>query len=200
MDQFNIKKDETNKFLRPINAEDVRYRRIKRMKFEDELKNVLDENCELCFHGTTIWNTEKIISSGNISAEIDRFKEKEDALQTAGKIYVSTMQNLWFTVQHHADLLNFKYPAGCIFVISPTDEEEINSSRKNNLINNVDFIVNPNRLKAIITTPENIEMVKEWMHNSKIECDENIVMDYDAFIVFANTLPAKESKETVFTN
>ncbi|MBQ8615322.1 MAG: hypothetical protein IJ415_02010 [Clostridia bacterium] len=182
MDQFNIKRDKTNKFLRSINKEDVKYRKIKRMTFEKELKMVLGDECLFCFHGTPIWNAQKILQSGNISAEIDRFGAGEDILNMPGQISVSTINNLWFTVQHHADLLNFKYPAGCIFVILPKNEEEIKSSREKNIIANVDFKQNPERLKAIITTPENVEKVKFWIKEYGLNVKTNIVVDYDEFI------------------
>lgn len=182
MDQYWIKKDKTNSFCRPEISEDIKYRKIQRLKYEDELKKVLPSECNFCFHGTTIWNTKSILESGEITARIDRDGEGDDVLNTPGKIYVSTLNNIWFTVKYHADLGNYKYPAGCIFVITPQNAEEFKSARQSNLIENVDFKKQPERLKCIITTPENMDRVKEWIKSSNLKLNPNIVVDYNESI------------------
>lgn len=182
MDQFNIKKDPTNSFKRPRSWKDVRYRKIQSLKFEDNLKKELDETSDFCFHGTPIWNAEKILKSKNISAEVDRIGKTKDGLDISGYIYVSTMKNLWFTVKNHSDLLNFDYPAGCIFVLKPKDKDDIQSAQAQNIIKNIDFEKNPKILKAIITTPENIDRVKNWVKDSGIDVETDIVMDYEDFL------------------
>ena len=128
------------------------------------------------------------MKSKNISAEVDRVGKKEDGLDISGYIYVSTMKNLWFTVKNHSDLLNFDYPAGCIFVIKPKDKIDIKTAETNNIIKNIDFATDPERLKAIITTPENIERVKTWVKESGIQIEEDIVMDYEDFINYVKNL------------
>lgn len=182
MDQFWIKKDPTNSFCRPEMTEDVKYRKIQKVTFEDKLKRSLPQDCDFCFHGTTIWNTKSIIDSGEISAQIDREGQSEEVLNTPGQIYVSTINNLWFTVKHYADLSNYKYPAGCIFVISPKTQEEYNSAREHNLIANVSLKNEPQRIKAIITTPENISRVQNWIESRKLNISSNIVIDYNQSI------------------
>lgn len=172
MDQFEIKQDDTNSFYRPAIKEDIKYRKIKRAMFDKLLKSVCVEDCNLCFHGTTIWNTEKILKSGNISSQ-------------NSQISVSTVNNIWFTLKHFADLGNYNYPAGCIFVIEPADVQEIKSSTEHNLINNVYFDKVPERLKYIITTPENIKRVKQWLNESRLKIADDIVVDYDEFIEIA---------------
>lgn len=180
-DEYGNKKNDT-KFKRPSNKEDIKYRKIIQVTFEKRLQEVVDENCTLCFHGTPIWNAKEIIKSGNISALIDRVGSGENVLHMPGQISVSTINNLWFTLKYHADLFNYDYPAGCIFVIEPKNEEEIKSSREKNYINNIDFEENPERIKYIITTPENIELVKKWINESGLKINSNIVVDYDEVI------------------
>lgn len=182
MDQFLIKKDASGKFERTSNPEDMRYRKIQKATFAEKLEKILPKETPLCFHGTPIWNAKEIISSGNISAEIDRKGAGEEVLDMPGKISVSTIENLWFTVKQFADLANFKYPAGCIFVITPKDEKEFLSAKTHKIINNVDFAKEPERLQNIITTPENIEKVKGWLAESGLEIDENIVVDYEGYL------------------
>ena len=73
---------------------------------------------------------------------------------------------------------NYELPAGCIFVLHPKNEQEVESSECL-LIGNVNFKENPDRLFAIITTPENVELVKEWGRASNV--DSNKVHDYENF-------------------
>ena len=111
MDQYWIKTDKLNKFLRPEDKDDVRYRKLKKMNFESELKNVLPEDCNLCFHGTTIWNAEKILESGEISSRMDREGYDSELTNSPSVISVTTLNNVWFTIKNFADLHNYKYPA-----------------------------------------------------------------------------------------
>lgn len=182
MDQFRIKYDSSQEFLRSEIPEDIKYRKIKKMTFEDELKKVLPKDSNLCFHGTTIWNTRDILESGTITSRMDREGYDFEQVNIPNQISVTTINNLWFTVKQFADLSNYKYPAGSIFVISPKDEREYLSARDNNLIDNVDFLYSPDRLKAIITTPENVLRIQSWLEKSKINVNSNIVVDYDQAI------------------
>lgn len=177
-DKYGIKVND-NTFKRTPIKDEIRYRKIKRLTFEKDLQQVLPSDCELCFHGTPIWNTQKILQSGNISSMADKPSKDED------KIYVTTIEKVWFTIRHFADLGNYAYPAGCIFVLTPKDEEEIKSSREQNKINSVNFECECDRLKAIITTPENLKLVKQWVKQSGLNIDESIVVDYDEFLLWA---------------
>jgi len=183
MENYDINNSElAKKFKRLENKEDVKYRKRQKAFFENELKKVLPNDCDLCFHGTTIWNTEQIIKSGEISAQVDRVGLSKDVLNTPGQIYVSTINNVWYTIKYFADLWNYKYPAGCIFVIKPKSKKELKSAIDKNLIDNVDFKLNPKRLKAIITTPENIQNVRNWIKESKLKINTDAVVDYQQFI------------------
>ncbi|MBQ8522418.1 MAG: hypothetical protein IJ458_01995 [Clostridia bacterium] len=181
-DKYGFKKDDIS-FKRLASKDDIKYRKIVQVTFEKRLKEVLEKDCTLCFHGTPIWNAKEIIKSGNITSLIDRIGPKENVIPNPGKISVSTINNLWFTIKYHADLFNYDYPAGCVFVIQPKDEDEIKSSRENNEINNIYFDKQPERLKAIITTPENINLVRSWIDESNLKINNQIVVDYDEFII-----------------
>ena len=186
MSQFEIKQCDKS-FFRPSQKDDMKYRKFILVTFEKRLKEVIDKDCTLCFHGTPIWNAKQIINSGNISSLIDRIGPGEDVLPMPGQISVSTINNLWFTVKYFADLFNYNYPAGCIFVIKPQDEQEVKSSVENNSINNVYFYKQPEQLVSIITTPENITTVKNWIKDSKLNISPEIVVDYEQFIEIAKS-------------
>ncbi len=65
-----------------------------------------------------------------------------------------------------------------MFVINPKDESEIQSS-KGMIIANVD-LNDKNRLHAILSTPENMDKLKEWCNNSNL--NSNLVETFDQFI------------------
>lgn len=167
MNQFLIKKDPSGRFRRDRFNEDIKYRKKVRMVIDMEFQEALGSDCKFLFHGTPIWNAESIIATG----EIRSFDE-------SGKIYVSTIFNVWFTTKHHADLLNFDYPAGCIFVLTPKSDLEFKCAMDYNQIEPVDFICDPTRLRAIITTPENIDRVTGWMNLSPAKFSGVNVVDY----------------------
>ena len=115
-DEYGNKKDDVS-FKRPANKEDIKYRKTVQVTFEKRLKEIVGKDFELCFHGTPIWNAIEIVKSGNITALIDRVGAGEYVIPNPGKISVSTINNIWFTLKYHTDLYNYNYPAGCIFVI-----------------------------------------------------------------------------------
>ncbi len=182
MDQFLIKKDPTGTFKRPQNDWDMKYRRVQKATFAERLQKLLPKNYPNCFHGTTIWNTQEILNSGSLSAEIDRKGFSENVLNCPGVISVTTLEDLWWTVKEFADLSNFEYPAGCIFVLEPKDEREQISAKENKTIGNVNLLCESKRLKNIITTPENLERVRGWLEKSEINVDGEIVISYEDFL------------------
>ena len=103
---------------------------------------------------------------------------------------MTTLNNVWFTIKNFADLHNYKYPAGCIFVLE-ANQEELVSARERNEIPNVDLIDSPDKLRAIITTPENIDRVRLWLQESPINCSEGVVMDYDEVLEYFSSQYSK---------
>lgn len=167
MNQFLIKKDPSGRFRRDKFNEDIKYRKKVRMVIDMEFQEALGSDCKFLFHGTPIWNAESIIATG----EIRSFDE-------SGEIYVSTISNVWFTTKHHADLLNYDFPAGCIFVIEPQTQSEFEHAKQYNQIQPVDFNKTPDRLRAVITTPENISRVNGWLKSSPAKIANVPVVDY----------------------
>ena len=196
MDQFNIKKPE-KEFFRPRTSDDSKYRRIQKATFSEKLQNILPKTSTLCFHATTIWNTKNILESGYISAAADRGKNIIDTNSCAGKISVTTIDSLWFSVKQFADLSNFDYPAGCIFVLTPKDKEEFLAAKSQHLISNVYFDKESHRLQNIITTPENIERVRKWVQASPLNLNPDIVVDYEKYINNSKETYLKEKERGI---
>lgn len=70
-------------------------------------------------------------------------------------------------------------PDGCIFVLE-TDEETEKKAGQSLRTESISFEKNPDALFSIITTPENIEMVRSWCEKSGIDISK--VQDYESFL------------------
>lgn len=165
-------------FLRPSSKEDMEYRLRQYDEFSRKMRVCIPDYLQLRFHGCPIYTAKRIIESGELSSSVDRLGI-ETSYDVAGQISVTTKNSLETTVQGYAGLNgNYELPAGCIFVLLPKDEfdAEIGQSM---LMNNVNIRNEPDRLFAIITTPENYEILREWCKNNNIE--EEKIYDYDGF-------------------
>ena len=83
-------------------------------------------------------------------------------------------------------------PAGCIFAVFPKTESELEDEKW--FMNKIDFSTNPEQLYKIITTPENINLVKKWCKESGL--DTHLVCDYENFLKILQ----KDVKQKKFTN
>lgn len=100
----------------------------------------------------------------------------DDAVQ----ISVTTKDNLYITTQGFVNLTpNFNLPAGCIFVVTPKDLNDEESGRFMQM-DNVRFKNDPDRLVAVISTPENLVSIQTWLNNSGFSSAKAI--DYDGFV------------------
>ena len=166
--------------LRPRFEEDMAYRRRQYYQFSNMVKEVMPDDLDLCFHGCPIFAAKSIIEEGCISSSVDRLGVAT-SYDVEDQVSVTTKETLSTTIQGYAKLHdNMELPAGCIFVIIPKDEVEIKSSKTSMIIGNVNFKENPERLYAIITTPENLERVTSWAKESEIDISK--IHDYDGFI------------------
>lgn len=167
------------RFLRPSMDEDIAYRIRQNKDFAYKVAQLVPDNIPLRFHGCPIFAAEKIISSGEITSQEDRLGVNvicDDAVQ----ISVTTKDNLYVTTQGFANLTpNFNLPAGCIFVVTPKDLMDEESGRFMQM-DNVRFKNVPDRLVAVITTPENLSSIQTWLNNSGFSSAKAI--DYDGFV------------------
>lgn len=167
-------------FLRPSSQEDMNYRLKQYSEFSKQVKSEVPDDLYLCFHGCPIYAAKHIIEDGEISSSVDRIGS-ETSYDVSDQVSVTTKNTIETTVQGYTGLTgNYNLPAGCIFVILPKDESEIKSSETSMLIGNVSFKENPERLYAIITTPENIERVTEWVENANMDVSK--IHDFEGFI------------------
>lgn len=166
-------------YLRPVIDEDKEYRLRQYHEFQNKMKELIPDNLQLRFHGCPIYTAKQIIKSGEIISSVDRIGLKT-SYDEDGEISVTTKKDVGASVGVYANLKNsFCLPAGCIFVLFPENEGDALLSERRTIMNNVNFKNNPERLYAILTTPENIKRVNEWCGEAGIDLGK--IYDFDEF-------------------
>ncbi len=165
-----------NRFIRPRTEADMAYRLRQDKEFAKNVQNAMPPKMNLLFHGTPIYNAEKIIAARGLMSSVDRLGF-ETSMDGGGQVSVTTNKTLNVTVEGYADLNAAEgyLPAGCIFAMKAKTPNE----GENLVTDNVDFN-EPDRLYAVITTPENLNRVRGWMQNAGL--DASRVHDFDGFV------------------
>ncbi|MBR2909635.1 MAG: hypothetical protein IKC11_04740 [Clostridia bacterium] len=169
------------KALRPPTQEDIDYRMKVYNNFSNEVKSIIPKDCPICFHGTRYFNIENIIKSGGLSSSVDRTGHAT-SYDAEDQVSVTVVNTIETTIQGYTGLTDFEVPSGCVFLVLPKDEAEYKSSRTSMLIGNVDFRKEPERLAGIITSPENVEQIREWCKSTDINYNLNNICDFNEFL------------------
>lgn len=183
------------KFIRPNSQKDIDYRNNQYENFSYQLQEVLSPDFDLRFHGTTIYFAEQIIASKTISSSADRYDGYIKSTDRKGEISVSNRETIGTTIHGwFLDLAAYRrsLPAGCIFALLPKDKED--ATYAPNVIRSVDFVKNPEQLFGICTTPENLEQVKKWMQQAKMNPD--LVHTFEEFLQVVKE-KSKEVEENI---
>lgn len=170
-------------FIRPNSLEDIAYREKQISEFSHKTERILPDFELLVFHGTPIYNAQKIIQSGQILSGKDLWGFATSG-DPAGQFSVTTKDNIRNTILGHSDLSAFIVflPAGVIFTIYAKDKQEYQMAQKEGHISNINFKEDPKRIHSLITTPENLKRVREWLDQNSFDYP---VRDYDGFIIRA---------------
>lgn len=172
--------EKTAKFIRPNSSDDIEYRNRQLNSFTDKLKEILPGDLDIRFHGTPVYFAEEILKSGTISSSADRFDGYVKSTDDRGEISVSDINSLSRTVNYFLDVTAYHrcLPCGCLFVLNADGQSQEQKGRS--VMNSIDFKQEPERLYAIVTTPENIEKVKGWLFDSHMSMD--LAYTFDGFI------------------
>lgn len=155
-------------FLRPDTQDDVDYRLDMYADFAEAIKRDVPDDLPFRFHGTKIYFAREILRSGEISCSQDRYGYATSH-DLSGHISVVTKDKMAITVHGYIDLLDYCMPAGCIFVLLPSEEDAV---MMNDQMKKVNFKNNPSVLYAILATPENVPRVKMWCVESGIDTNK----------------------------
>lgn len=160
-------------FMRPSNDKDIN----SRLRIYKEFPKVIDETFPdgfpIVFHGTNnIGTVREILKTGGLLTPEQR---NESRTSFASAIDVTYKSNILVSCEF-ADAGSGSFlPYGAIFAFKPKEDEierVISTGQSSEVAQGVDgvsFRDQPQRLYGIITTPENIEKVKEWCEQYGID-------------------------------
>ena len=167
-------------FIRENKPEDIEYRKQQMSHLAARLEKLLPADSDYRFHGTPIYFAKEIIKDGKISSTADRFDGYIKSTDRHNEISVSDISSLSRTVNWFMDMTAYQrcLPCGCLFVLSGVGQTE--DQKKASIMNSVDFKRDPGKLKAIVTTPENIESLQVWLGDNNMSKD--LAYTFDSFI------------------
>ena len=158
-------------FLRLGTDEDIAYRKRQYKNFIKNINKTVPDDLPLCFHGCPIYSARSILVNGKIFPTVNKINID------SGQFGITTKKDAFLSLRRYIDILNFNMPAGCIFVILARPQDK---KVRLLLMDSIDLKTEPDRLVAIITTPENITRVKKWASIGGIASTK--VFDFDTFI------------------
>lgn len=149
-------------FIRPANDADVAYRKRVYDELPGKIRDSIPANSPLRFHGSPIDRSRDIIASKAISSSVDR-EGISTSFDGGGGFSVTMPDKTETTIHDFTDILrdSCTVPAGCIFVLLPESEEDAEAGKRQ-IMGNVDFGEEPDRLVGIMTSPENLQKVRDW--------------------------------------
>lgn len=175
---------ETIEFMRLIDSSDEQSRIKIFNEFPKIIRDLFPDGFPIVFHGTNnIGTVRQILKTGGLLTPEQR---NETMTSFASAIDVTYKSNIRVSCEFADAGSNSFLPYGAIFAFKPQDDEiervvsTGDSSEVAQGVNGVNFIKEPKRLFGIITTPENIQRVKEWCKQYSI--DENKVFTHNLFI------------------
>ena len=169
-------------FMRPAIKEDSESRMRIQEEFPKIVKELFPDGFPIVFHGTSnIGTVREILYSGGLLTPEQR---GVSMTSFASAIDVTYKDNIRVSCEF-ADAGTYM-PYGAIFAFMPQEDEIENvvktagSSEVAGGVNGVNFREEPERLLAIITTPENYQRVVEWCNKAGIDPEK--VLTHKMFI------------------
>ncbi|MBU1940914.1 MAG: hypothetical protein KKC68_04000, partial [Candidatus Thermoplasmatota archaeon] len=160
---LKVVKDHENMILlgRPVSPEEYKYyiRELEELpvRCSQEADNLPNDQ----YHGSKLWCFDEVLESRNLSPTVDRTGGGSGSHDSAGHVSVTNNHTLRVTMQKTFVGATSKsgmgryLPPGVVFVLQRTPDDAENTS---------DQIENPQldtQMKAILTTPENVDYVTE---------------------------------------
>ena len=179
------KKQDKISFMRPDNLDDIELRESIRANFARQIDAVIPDGIPMVFHGRpNLGTVKKIIQDGGLTSPDER-GERFRSFATA--IDVGPKKNLGAVLEFAEPKIGGGMPYGVIFAFYPTEAEKENvlatlGTEVDGGVSSVNFRDNPNRLVGIISTPENIQLLKSWCEANGL--DSNKVFTHEAFLLY----------------
>ena len=169
-------------FIRPNTSSDIEERKYWRESFPNKIKEIIGDDSDLRFHGTPIYNAKAIIESGGIFSSVDINDGYRASTDLSGEISASKVSTInrifdgWF-----ADMGGYIncLPCGCIFALKNRTHKD-RELEEYDAMESVDFRQHPEQLYGIITTQENLSIVRNWLFNTGL--NPALVTNFSGFL------------------
>lgn len=174
-------------YVRPNTQEDFDERLALVRDYHPVIKDLVKDRVPLVFHGNRhLGVVQDIIRSGGLFTPEER---NVSMTSFASQIDVAYKDNIRVSLEFAEPGLGSFLPYGAVFAFFPKEEEFDNVLRTGEStevfggVEGVNFIEEPDRLVAIITTSENIEIIKGVC--DEVGIDSNKVVTHQEFLEIA---------------
>lgn len=173
---FDDRKREVD-FIRPDNEQDIEYRK----HIIDTISTIaktLDENSGDLGHSTSRANAESIIRNLSLSSSADRYDGYDASTDGRGRISVADYEGMVWSASYWLHTTSQHEPCGVMFILKENHEGDFDKSQHQ--MDSVDFKKNPEQLKFVLSSPENMESLKQTMKESGLNPD--IVITFEQYL------------------
>jgi hypothetical protein len=178
---LKAKAEKNLEMLRPNTKDDINERLDITFTFAKKVLAIDPyDTLNLRFHATSLSTTKDILNTGGIMSSVDRLDGFMQTTNLSNEISVSNIENIQYSIDYWADINAYQQslPAGCMFVLQPTSQEEANMITGRQM-HNVYFNKHPEQLVAIVTTKENVSQLQKWLSENGL--DKNVACSYNEF-------------------
>lgn len=165
-------------FKRPENAEDMEYRANILKKIIPDIQKALGDDSDYLFHSTSRSNARGIIEGLSLSSSADRYDGYDASTDGIGRISVADKDGLDWSANYWLHTTNALEPCGVLFVLKENHENDFDKTQHQ--MDSIDFSKNPEQLQFVLSSPENMESLKQEM--SKVGLNPDLVITFDQFL------------------
>lgn len=165
-------------FKRPANEQDMTYRQNVLDSIIPQLQNIIPESDKKLFHSTSIDCAKAIIQSKSLSSSADRYDGYDASTDGYGRISVAGISKLDWSTSYWLDARDPLMPCGALFVLKEGYEGDFDPTQHQ--MDSIDFSKNPEQLLFVISSPENINVLKQTMQEAGL--DLSIVYTFDEYL------------------
>ena len=174
---FDDRKREID-FKRPEKAEDMEYRSKILSEIIPNISKALNDDSKYLFHSTSRSNAKGIIEGLELSSSADRYDGYDASTDGRGRISVADKDGLEWSATYWLHTTNPIEPCGVLFVLKENHESDFDKTQHQ--MDSIDFSKNPEQLQFVLSSPENMESLKQEM--SKAGLNPDLVITFDHFL------------------
>ena len=171
-------------YMRKPYIEDMEERKDIKLNYNEKIKKTIREDVPMVFHGVSYLGVvEEILKSGGLFT----LEERNMSIRSlANQIDVTQRGRIQTTLEFADPPGYYTLPYGAIFALMPLKEEEhkvLHTKEGSEVpggIESINFREHPERLISIITTSENIDLIRSWCEKYMI--DPNLVLTHEQFL------------------